>query len=123
MTKRKTGTMFRLYAYSERALFTCQMFYFVFKRASDGSCFILSSRVSQRKLTLNDKDSTPYVVVFASGILQRSFFQDHMFHTFFHKNPHTIDRLMLFNNLYISIINVSRQTLNRMSICHFLNII
>ena len=54
----------------------------------------------QRKIPLNDKDSTPYDVLFVARSLQSySFLRQYATHFF--TNEYTIDGFILFNDLYI----------------------
>ena len=52
-----------------------------------GSFLILSSRVFQRKLPLEDSDSSPKLVLFILGNLQRFLSLDYTLHTSFHEIP------------------------------------
>ena len=56
-----------------------QLFILFLKRAGVSFCFMLSLRVFQRKLPMNDKDSTPYDIVFALEVFE-GFFSKIIFH-------------------------------------------
>ena len=75
--ERKTSTIYQILNYWHilHVHWSPAQFFVLFvKRVSVGSCFMLPSRVFQRKIPFNDTDSTPYDVVFVFGSSQMFFF-------------------------------------------------